>query len=305
MATVLPVYLVHWDAPEWCGSAARSLLASEGVEVRLTVIDNGQHRPEPLASFLPAGTPVVACGGNRGYTGGANAALDHWAAHHPTSALAVIGSHDLHVGPSTLADLVAAMEAHPRCGVMGPGLVAPKASSGGVAVGDRWLQVPLEGAPTLAVRDWANGTCLLLRRACVDEVGRFDERLGSYLEDVDFSLRARDQGWQVLVLTSAPAWGLGSVSERASTDKGVNTVLLAAKRRGLRGAGVWTTRLVGRSVLDGVGAVAPWRPAQARARSAARARDQARVLARLARDRRRLAAMAGGGPSGTGPGPLR
>jgi GT2 family glycosyltransferase len=45
--------------------------------------------------------------------------------------------------------------------------------------------------------DWATGCCLLVRRACWEQLGGFDPRFFLYYEDVDLCLRARRLGWDV------------------------------------------------------------------------------------------------------------
>jgi GT2 family glycosyltransferase len=45
--------------------------------------------------------------------------------------------------------------------------------------------------------EWATGGCLLLRRACFDQLGGLDESFFLYYEDVDFCRRAADRGWGV------------------------------------------------------------------------------------------------------------
>jgi N-acetylglucosaminyl-diphospho-decaprenol L-rhamnosyltransferase len=44
---------------------------------------------------------------------------------------------------------------------------------------------------------WVTGCCLLLRRACLQQLGGLDEEFFLYYEDVDLCLRAREQGWSV------------------------------------------------------------------------------------------------------------
>src|SRR5205085_6824543 len=42
-----------------------------------------------------------------------------------------------------------------------------------------------------------NGVCVLLRAACLKEIGLFDESLFMYIEDADMDYRARQFGWSV------------------------------------------------------------------------------------------------------------
>jgi N-acetylglucosaminyl-diphospho-decaprenol L-rhamnosyltransferase len=237
-SAALPVYLIHWDAPAWCAASARSLLASVGQTIVLNVIDNGQRSGEPLGRLLPPGVRVVTTPGNVGYAGGANVALDDWGRTYARCEFCLIGSHDLHVAPDALARLVEVAETRPEAGIVAPTIESPTVVSGGRWDGRRAVQVPPDDDPGRAIvdRDWASGTCLLLRRSCVDEVGRFDERLGSYVEDVDYGLRAHDHGWAVLCVRDARVSGLGSASPDGHRRITCNTVLVSAKRRGWHGA---------------------------------------------------------------------
>ncbi len=45
--------------------------------------------------------------------------------------------------------------------------------------------------------DWVTGCCLLIRRACWDDVGGLDPEFFLYYEDVDLCRRARRRGWRV------------------------------------------------------------------------------------------------------------
>jgi N-acetylglucosaminyl-diphospho-decaprenol L-rhamnosyltransferase len=44
---------------------------------------------------------------------------------------------------------------------------------------------------------WVTGCCMLMRRACVQDLDGLDEAFFLYYEDVDLCLRARQQGWSV------------------------------------------------------------------------------------------------------------
>jgi GT2 family glycosyltransferase len=55
---------------------------------------------------------------------------------------------------------------------------------------------------------------MLLRRACLTDIGLFDERYFAYCEEADLGERARRAGWDVGVVWGAvvrnPSWSVGS-----------------------------------------------------------------------------------------------
>jgi GT2 family glycosyltransferase len=44
---------------------------------------------------------------------------------------------------------------------------------------------------------WVTGCCMLLRRACLEDLGGLDEEFFLYYEDVDLCRRAHERGWSV------------------------------------------------------------------------------------------------------------
>jgi GT2 family glycosyltransferase len=261
---ILPAYLIHWDAPDWCASAVHSLLESRGVDVRVTVIDNGQRAGRPLTDLLGERIRVLRSERNLGYAGGANIALADWGDSFPGSELCLIGSHDLHVAPTTVRDLVRVARQKRTYGILAPAIEIPVddsvfRSSGGVWTERGAAQLPLTGASGVEDRDWVSGTCFVIRRDCVRQIGGFDERFGSYVEDVDFCLRAKDRGWNVGVVTEAVASSLGSASRNHVGLNEANLVLLAVKRRGLKRGLVESLHVIGRGVRSLGGSVAVWR----------------------------------------------
>ena len=213
MRKALPVYLIHYDAPEWIASSARSLLDSD-IPVSITVIDNGPD----LASaslHLPVQVRVVRSGHNAGFAGGANMALNLWL--HSGAEYAVIGAHDLHVQSDTLRLMMEAAISRPTVGIIGTHAGhSPSGPSG--RVGD------------LEFREWVSGICMLVTRTCIERIGLFDETFHSYCEDVDICERARAHGFEVAWLRSARAHGLGTSSPDAPAMSATNKLRLAQKR---------------------------------------------------------------------------
>lgn len=54
--------------------------------------------------------------------------------------------------------------------------------------------------------DFATGCCMLITRDAVDKVGLFDEMYFMYFEDIDYSLRVRRSGFQVVYYPYAYLW---------------------------------------------------------------------------------------------------
>jgi N-acetylglucosaminyl-diphospho-decaprenol L-rhamnosyltransferase len=238
---MLPVYLVHWNAPDWVRGATDSLLTSVPA-VAVAVVNNG---PPQASLSLDPRVRIIETGQNLGFAGGANRAIDDWMGTEKP--YCVIGSHDSHVEPHTLRSLVEAANRHPDLGIVGT--VSNPGGYGDV----------LEDRGDVLVRTWASGSMLLLRRDCIAEVGGFDEAYGSYTEDLDLGLRVTDHPrWRVGQALHAPVKGLGSSIGNPIGMMRANRVRLRLKREGRWPAfkqwlGVvgWTARYVGLSAIPG------------------------------------------------------
>jgi GT2 family glycosyltransferase len=60
--------------------------------------------------------------------------------------------------------------------------------------------------------DYVTGCAMLISRACLDKVGRLDTSYGMYAEDADFSLRARQAGFELLFVPGGKVWHKVSMS---------------------------------------------------------------------------------------------
>jgi GT2 family glycosyltransferase len=202
---ILPIYVIHWNAPEWCAETVASLLASDRVEVDVTVIDNGSD----VVPNLPHSVAIDFLPKNIGFTGGANRALALFRVR--SEPYCCITSHDLRIERSALRRVAAVASENPMYGILGlngEGLTGSK----------------------VIAREWISGTFLFLRRECIDTVGEFDPLFGSYVEDIDYSHRALAAGWKVGIVRDAIATSHGSiVPEQAVRMTNANLTLLAAK----------------------------------------------------------------------------
>jgi GT2 family glycosyltransferase len=279
---LIDVYIVHWRAPEWCEAAAASMLESIGVRVRCHVIDNGASGGSALSTALDPRVEIITTGENLGYSGAHNQGLARALAEHERADFLVLAAHDALVDSRALELMCAAARADARIGIVGPVLTDPAVEGGGWWRG--WRARATSSWNEDAVfedRDWLSGTLLFVRPECVEEIGGFDERLGSYVEDVDFCLRARDAGWRVGLATRARAAGIGSASADVTFMVDVNSVFVAAKRRG----SLYSVRILCRyAYWIARGAIAAFDPRRTRDRrraSIAHARDHGRAVSYL------------------------
>jgi GT2 family glycosyltransferase len=74
----------------------------------------------------------------------------------------------------------------------------------------RYLMTYLDEDVTHPV-DGVAGSCMLVRRALIDQIGYLDERYFAYQEDADFCFRARQAGWRVYYMPQAQIIHYGSL----------------------------------------------------------------------------------------------
>jgi GT2 family glycosyltransferase len=131
---------------------------------------------------------------------------------------------DTVVLPGAINQLVEYMDAHPEVGVSGPKVLnrdgsLQKACKRGVSrpwaafsyfsgLSALFPKSKLFGGYLLNYLDensihevdGVSGSCMLIRRAVVEQVGFFDERFFAYQEDADFCFQAKKAGWKVVYL---------------------------------------------------------------------------------------------------------
>jgi len=196
--------LVHWNRSAACAATVRAFRA-QGMPLRVLVVDNGS-RPEELAALhadLDAvdDVEIIEAGSNLGFGPGANTGLRRWL-DAPGTEWCLLAPHDAEPGVGCLAALAAAIEGEPMAGLacadVGDGLT-PMIDPyfGGVT------RAASRTDPGWEPADYPHGTLMALRRACLEEIGLFDERFFSYCEEADLGARARAAGWSVGIVRGA------------------------------------------------------------------------------------------------------
>ena len=204
MADPLTVVVVHHNQPAALAATVASLRLAWSGPLRVVVADNASKRPVDLD-----GIEVVDTGGNLGFGGGANAGLRRartpWVAVCP---------HDVEVAAGALDRMVEVAARRPRVGLAGADLGLDE-----VPVVDPYfggMSVPAVRSGDWVPAGYPHGTLLVVRRACLEQVGLFDEAFFAYCEEADLALRARTGGWLSGQVWGARARNTGLASLRVS-----------------------------------------------------------------------------------------
>jgi GT2 family glycosyltransferase len=238
----LGIVIVNWNAGtllrDCLASLHRARLPAGWSLSQVVVVDNGssdgsadgltQHFGPDSAHALPL--QVVRNEANRGFA----AACNQGAALAGGELLLMLNP-DTRLYPDSLAVPIAWLDqpAQRRVGIAGIPLVDDTGSvARSCARFPRASQFALQAlgldriwpARGHGMKEWAHdgtrqvdqviGAFFLVRRALWDALGGFDERFFVYFEEVDFSLRARRQGWASAFVTGACAYHVGGGTSR-------------------------------------------------------------------------------------------
>lgn len=180
----------------------QSLGGLDGGAYETIVVDNGSTDDTPAVLAAWPALRVIRWERNRGFAAAVNAGIRAARAER-----IVLLNNDTEVDPGWLAALLAALDADPRIGSACSKLRLFDRRDTLHTTGDT---VDLAGTPAnrgVWERDlgqWdearevfgANAAAAAYRQALFADIGLFEERFGSYLEDVDLAWRARLAGWR-------------------------------------------------------------------------------------------------------------
>lgn len=244
--------VLSWNGREDTLRCLDSLSRVEYGDLGVVCVDNGSFdgSAEAVRERFPE-VVLIEAGENLGYAGGNNLGLRYALAHGAGWAMLV--NNDATVAPDAIDGFERAAQERPRAGIL----------AGKVYFADRpqtiWFAgqrvselIGYSGRPRgygrpdgprygeVVQTDRAVGALMAISREALDEVGPLDEELFAYVEDVDWALRVRRAGFEVVLAPGARAWHRVSAStggEAASTHTlyygARNTVKVLERQRPL------------------------------------------------------------------------
>jgi GT2 family glycosyltransferase len=243
----MDVVVVCWNDKEKIATALDSVF--DLTEVRhdphfahVVVSDNGSAdgSREYVAERYRGHVQIVENGANLGFAAACNRAFAA-----TSSEYVFLLNPDAELKDGALAEIVAFMDDHPRCGIAGSRIYNYDGSvQQSIGEFDSWAGAFLRSsawgdlAPLrrfsngAALRDFATfdeprrvdlviGAALVIRRSMLEAIGPFDERFFLYHEEVDYAKRAADAGWETWFVPASEAVheGMGSARGQYNVEK--------------------------------------------------------------------------------------
>lgn len=230
------IVIVNWKTPELLAGCIRSLTKDPAwkSDFEFLIVDNnsGDGSVEMLRKEFPFAT-TIANSDNVGFARACNQVI-------PDSR----GKYVLLLNPDTVAtgtvisDLADYMDANPNCGGAGPKILNP---DGSLQLSCRrsfptpavaffrftYLSVLFPNHPAFAKYnityadpdtqievDALSGSCMMVRREAIDEIGLLDEDIFMYGEEIDWCWRLKQAGWTVNYVPSSPVYHYHGASSR-------------------------------------------------------------------------------------------
>lgn len=218
------VVVLNWNGRADTLRCLESLVRIERLRHAVICVDNGSTdgSQQAIRERFPE-VQLIEAGANLGYAGGNNLGIR--AALERGADWVVLVNNDATVAPDAIEGFERAARQRPRAGIL----------AGKVYFADRpetiWFAgqrvselLGYSGRPRgygrrdgaryerVCATDRAVGALMAVSREVLDTVGLLDEELFAYVEDVDWALRARRAGFEVVLAPHARAWHSVSAS---------------------------------------------------------------------------------------------
>ena len=240
--------VLSWNGRDDTLRCLDSLARVSEPPIRIVCVDNGSTdgSVEAIRERHP-GVRLIENGANLGFSGGNNVGL-RWAMEEGAEWIVLV-NNDAVVAEDALAGFAAVAAGHPGAGVLAGKLYLAEAPDRIWFAGQRYLAwLGYSGrARGLGRRDSARyrrviatdraaGALMAVSRRAIERVGLLDDELFAYAEDVDWSLRIREAGFEVLFAPEARAWHAEAGFHRRRGLDAQPLLRHAQQHRGLRAA---------------------------------------------------------------------
>jgi len=215
----LDILIVNYKSTDVLVKCLDSIFNTNGdIAVKVFVCDNNSHDGVDAILHKFPQVDLVKSRCNNGFARGVNCLLEKGRAPY-----VMLLNPDTIVFKDMFEKSLNYMDANQDVGIMGPRVVNINGSTQGSARSFPTLHTALFGRSSLLTRlfpnnrfsraniltlgsdgkklievDWVSGSCMIVRRKAMKDIGAMDERFFMYWEDADWCKRMWLQGWKVV-----------------------------------------------------------------------------------------------------------
>jgi len=220
---VVSVCILTYQARDYLRQCLQSLAENTALEYEVIIVDNGsQDRVAEMVEQEFPGVRLIQNQSNEGFTKPMNQAIRAGTGRYLCQL-----NPDTLILPGAIDRLVDFMDTHPEVGICGPkvlnrDLTLQKPCRRGesrpwavisyfTGLARLFPKSPLFGQYLMSYLDedqthpvaGVSGSCMLIRKEVVEQIGYLDELFFAYQEDADYCLRAHQVGWEVYYMPEA------------------------------------------------------------------------------------------------------
>jgi GT2 family glycosyltransferase len=211
--------IINWNQPELTLACLESLSNLNYSPFQIVLVDNGST--DDSVALIRQNYPdviLIETGENLGYSAGNNVGI-RYAMGHGAEYVFLL-NNDTAIDKEMLLRMVAASEADPEVGMVGPTIYYfdPPNMLWSAVNSIRWPQGQIirhgmneahpkvaDDAPAQEV-DYVDSCAVLVKREVIEKVGMLDEAFFINYDDADWNIRARQAGFKIVYVPTACLW---------------------------------------------------------------------------------------------------
>lgn len=225
------IILVNWNGFGFTAACLDSLRKVDYPDLRVILVDNASQNQEGerLKKAFPE-IDLIENSENLGFAGGNNLGIRK--ALEEGFSYVMLLNNDTIVEPDFLGQMIRMFSQNSRLGVIQPLICFLHDRTTIWSAGGRWNAF-LGRAITLGDRksvdnftvtdrnlDWATGCCMLITREALLKTGLLNESYFAYFEDVEWSLRFREKGFEIALAAAAKIYHEAGASSKKKHSEG-------------------------------------------------------------------------------------
>jgi GT2 family glycosyltransferase len=231
----LSIVIVNWKTPLLLARCLKSIEKDSGFsQFTLYVVDNNSQ--DQSVSLLEKDFPYVKLQVNQSNLGFSRAC--NQVIPKVESEYVLLLNPDTVVEGDAISKLTHFMDAHPDCGAVGPKVLNP---DGSLQLACRRsfpspsaaffrltylsrifpknalfskYNMTYEDPDACTEVDALSGSCMMVRKKAVDQIGLLDEEIFMFGEDIDWCWRIKEASWKIFYLPDAVVWHAHGASSR-------------------------------------------------------------------------------------------